>query len=80
MNSTAVKWLSISTNGKFGRNYGCCHCDTFNEHGELEVHVNHSTLYYCQKEGCNHLSCKDHLMPCGYCAGCCFEEHGYEHK
>ncbi len=63
MNSTAVKPILIATNGILGREYGCCYCDTFNAHGEREIHVPHKTLYYCQNPKCNHLSCKDHLCP-----------------
>jgi hypothetical protein len=34
------------------------------------------TIYLCQNENCDHYVCAEHRQPCGYCEGCCAEEHG----
>lgn len=51
----------------------CCTCDLYNETGLIK-HVDHYTLYSCTN--CDHWSCKEHLMSCDFCYGCCAEEHG----
>lgn len=71
---TEVKPTLISGNYDVGV---CCICDTYDSQGILVNHVHHVTLYYCQH--CNHLCCKEHLEPCGFCTGCCAEEHGLGH-
>ena len=71
--SSAVKPFSISGNMEVGV---CCSCEMYGSGESLVKHTEQNTLYYCQKEGCNCLVCKEHLMSCGYCYGCCAEEHG----
>ena len=69
--------FSISGNVDVG---ACCACDKTDSKGTL-THKEQYELFLCQKLGCGHYVCKEHLQSCGYCLGCCAEEHGLEsHK
>lgn len=52
----------------------CGFCDLCDSKGNLVRHVDQYTLYRCQN--CNGWVCKLHLLSCGFCFGCCAEEHG----
>ena len=54
----------------------CCACDLYDCRGNLIEHIEQYTLYKCQNSRCNCWSCKEHLSSCGFCYGCCAEEHG----
>ena len=53
----------------------CCGCDT-TDSGGVKKHILQYTLFLCGNPGCNHYVCRKHLESCGYCEGCCAEEHG----
>lgn len=71
--NSAAKPILISGNMSIG---ACCACEFTDGEGNLVKHIEHRTLYYCQRDGCHSLCCKEHLMSCGFCYGCCAEEHG----
>jgi len=52
----------------------CGFCDFSAQDGVLVRHIDHFTLYSCSN--CDGLVCKEHLLSCGLCYGCCAEEHG----
>ena len=54
----------------------CCQCDTYDENGTIITHKVQYKLWYCQNPSCKCLCCDEHREPCGYCTGCCAEEHG----
>ena len=64
--STMVKPTLIAGNVPVGY---CCG-------DNVGANIEHYTLFYCQNPECDHLVCRSHLEPCGYCTGCCAEEHG----
>lgn len=54
----------------------CCICDTYDPVSQTWEHIEQHQLWECTKDGCDHMCCEKHREPCGYCTGCCAEEHG----
>ena len=54
----------------------CCSCDTADGHNRHQIHVNQYELFLCKNPQCDHYTCRVHRQPCGFCEGCCAEEHG----
>ncbi len=52
----------------------CCGCDTSKD--GVMTHIAQRLLYLCAKPGCADYCCPKHRELCGYCTGCCSEEHG----
>lgn len=50
----------------------CCICDTTDSDG-VKTHIKQHNLFYCQKEGCDHLVCGEHFVE-NYCYGCYLEK------
>ncbi len=72
--STVARGIMFSGTVDLG---SCCICDTGDGRGKTN-HISQFQLYVCQNPGCNHLVCKKHRALCGFCLGCCAEEHGLD--
>ena len=73
MISSAVMPTMVSGNIDVGV---CCGCNLYDDKMVLIEHIPQHTLYVCSKKECNHWVCETHREPCGFCMGCCAEEHG----
>lgn len=53
----------------------CCCCTGYDSKGKQVGTPEPGVLYKCMKPGCSCWTCEAHRQTCGYCLGCCVEDH-----
>jgi hypothetical protein len=59
----------------YSKSLVCCCCTGYDTEDKKVVTNEPKILYKCSKPSCKCYTCEEHRQSCGYCLGCCVEDH-----